>query len=172
MCHTSDEKKHLCCVVAQLMKTERMHRAVVDSRVSALGIHRRQHSILREIARAQNQPDSRVLSQKDIAQRFGVSAAAVAMMMKKMEAEGYISRKMSSNDNRFNELYLTELGQSILSQSHEIFREIDAATYKGISEEDLTVFMRCLEQMQENLSAMPELDGKGDLPAGRFAPQK
>ncbi len=168
MCHNQNEKQHLCCVVANLMKTERMHKAVVDSRISALGIHRGQHSILREIARAEKSPDAKALSQKDIAQRFGVSAAAVAMMMKKMEAEGYITRTMSTSDNRFNELHLTELGHSMLSQSHDIFHEIDHATYEGISEEDLTIFMRCLEKMQENLSAMPELDGKTDLPKGGF----
>ena len=38
----------------------------------------------------------------------------------------------------------------------------------GISDEDLEIFMRCLEKMQENLSAMPELDGKSDLPKGGF----
>jgi len=168
MCHTSNEKKRPHCVVSSLMKTERMHKTVVDSRISALGIHRGQHSILREIARAERNPDGKALSQKDIAQRFGVSAAAVAMMMKKMEAEGYITRNMSSSDNRFNELHLTELGHSILSQSHEIFHEIDAATYDGISEEDLEIFLRCLSKMQENLSAMPELDGKSDIPKGSF----
>ena len=164
----SNEKKHLWCVVASLMKTERMHKTVVDSRISALGIHRGQHSILREIARAERNPEAKALSQKDIAQHFGVSAAAVAMMMKKMESEGYITRNMSSSDNRFNELHLTELGLSMLSQSREIFHEIDTATYEGISEEDLEIFMRCLEKMQENLSAMPELDGKNDLPKGGF----
>lgn len=169
MCTTSNENLHPCCAVASLMKTERMHKAVVDSRISALGIHRGQHSILREIARAEKNPDRKALSQKDIAQLFGVSAAAVAMMMKKMENEGYITRNMSTSDNRFNELHLTELGHSMLSQSHEIFHEIDAATYNGISEEDLAIFMRCLEKMQENLSAMPELDGKNELPKSGFS---
>ena len=168
MCNTSNEKKHFCCAVSSLMKTERMHKAVVDSRISALGIHRGQHSIMREIARAEKNPDGKALSQKDIAQLFGVSAAAVAMMMKKMESDGYITRNMSSSDNRFNELHLTELGHSMLSQSREIFHEIETATYDGISEEDLAIFMRCLEKMQENLSAMPELDGKNDLPKGGF----
>ena len=127
----SNEKKHLCCVVASLMKTERMHKTVVDSRISALGIHRGQHSILREIARAERNPEAKALSQKDIAQHFGVSAAAVAMMMKKMESEGYITRNMSSSDNRFNELHLTELGLSMLSQSREIFQRVSESDDAG-----------------------------------------
>ena len=172
MCHAPNEKNSLCYAVASLMKTERMHKIVVDSRISALGIHRGQHSILREIARAEKNPDAKALSQKDIAQRFGVSAAAVAMMMKKMEAEGYITRNMSTSDNRFNELHLTELGHTMLSQSREIFHEIDAATYNGISEEELAVFMSCLHKMQENLSKMPELDGKSEIPKGSFGGTK
>lgn len=163
-----NEKKPLNRVVCELMRTERMHKTIVDSRVSALGIHRNQHTVLMELEHAEKNSPTGALSQKDLAQRFGVSAAAIAMMMKKMEAEGYIKRVMSQSDNRFNELYLTDKGRDILIRSREIFRELDRATYAGLSDEELDVMMRCLERMQENLRAMPELEGFTDLPKHEF----
>ncbi len=163
-----NEKKHPWKVVCELMRTERMHKAVVDSRISALGVHRNQHAVLREIERVERTPGAKPLSQKDLAEKFGISAAAVAMMMKKMEQDGYIKRVMSKNDNRFNELYLTEYGQEILNRTRSIFCEIDAATYAGLTDEEVDVMLRCLEKMQENLRAMPELEGVTDLPKNEF----
>ena len=89
-----NEKKPLNRVVCELMRTERMHKTIVDSRISALGIHRNQHTVLLELEHAERDSAVGALSQKDLAQRFGVSAAAIAMMMKKMEAEHLLPKVM------------------------------------------------------------------------------
>ena len=162
---SEDSKQSSLCskVFCELLRTGRMHRAVVDSRMTVLGLHRGQYGILREIDTAEQDPNGKALSQKDIAERFGVSAAAVAMTMKKMEAEGLVSRNMAAMDNRFNELHLTDMGHSRLSHSCDIFREVDTKTFDGITEEELVCMLHCLEKMQKNLAAMPELDGKGEF---------
>lgn len=150
-------------VFCELMRTERMHKTVIDDRLTALGLHRGQHGILREIGTAEEVPGGKALSQKDVAERFGVSAAAVAMTMKKMEAEGLVTRKIAPMDNRFNELHLTEAGKTALSKSIDVFSGIDRDTFKGIDDADLEVVIRCLQKMQENLRSMPELEGKGEF---------
>lgn len=163
-----NEKKQPWKVVCELMRTERMHKAVVDSRISALGVHRNQYAILREIERTERTEGAKPLSQKDLAEKFGISAAAVAMMMKKMEQDGYIKRVMSQHDNRFNELYLTDYGRDIINRTRHIFCEIDTATYTGLNEEEVDVMIRCLKKMQENLRALPELEGVTDVPKNDF----
>ena len=151
------ETEPLCRVVWELMRTERMHKTVVDSRISALGLHRGQHHILMELRRVECTPGAKALSQKDLAEKLGISAAAVAMTIKKMEADGYIRRVQSPLDSRLNELYLTNLSRNILERSHSIFREVDRATYAGLTEEEMDVMMQCLQKMQDNLRAMPEI---------------
>ncbi len=163
-----NETKHPWKVVCELKRTERMHKAVVDSRISALGIHRNQHSVLREIECVEKIPGAKPLSQKDLAEKFGISAAAVAMMMKKMEQDGYIKRVMSQSDNRYNELYLTEYGQDILNRTRNIFCDINAATYAGLTDDEIELMIRCLQKMQENLCALPELEGVTDVPKNEF----
>ncbi len=155
--------QNLCSVMFELMRTERMHKVVIDDRMSILGLHRGQHGILREIEHMEQRPEAKALSQKDIAERFGISAPAVAMTVKKMEADGLILRKMSKTDNRYNELHLTERGRELLEQSREIFRSTDHAIYAGLSREELSCMLRCLYKMQKNLSAMPETHGHPEI---------
>ncbi len=142
--------------VCHLIRTERMHKSIVDSRISALGIHRNQYSVLREIGNVEKTPGATPLSQKDLAEKFGISAAAIAMMLKKMEAEGYIKRVMSMADNRYNELYLDDHGREILDRTGAIFHELKTVMYQGLSDEEVEVMSRCLVKIQENLSSLPE----------------
>lgn len=164
-----EEKKKNCCrcepdafrrAIRKLMRTERMYQAALDSRMSVLGTHRSQCAILHEIGMMERKHPDQSISQKDIAERFGVSAAAVAMTLKKMEAEGYIKREMSEKDNRFNELHLTEKGREALCQSRTITKEIDDIVYNGITKEEIEGFIAVIKKMQNNLASLPELEGK------------
>lgn len=174
-CANIKENEQLCRVVWELMRTERMHKTIVDSRMSELGLHRGQHHILMELRRAECTPSAKALSQKDLAKKLGVSAAAVAMTIKKMEADGYIRRVQSPLDSRLNELYLTDLSRDILERSHSIFREVDRATYAGLTEEEMDIMMQCLQKMQDNLKAMPEIkemDGICDMHDKQIIPKE
>ena len=162
-----EEKK--CCrcepdvfrrAIRKLMRTERMYQTALDSRMTVLGIHRSQRAILHEIGAAKRKHPDQSISQKDIAERFGISAAAVAMTLKKMEADGYISREVSEKDNRFNELHLTDKGREALGQSRTIMKEIDDIVYNGITKEEIEGFIAVIEKMQNNLATLPELEGK------------
>lgn len=143
-----------------ILRTERMYQTVLDSRMTALSIHRSQHSILQEIGAEEYRNPGKALSQKDIAERFGISAAAVAMSLKKMEAEGYIMRSMSAADNRYNELSLTDKGRETLAKSASIAEELESVVYHGLTKEEVDAFLNVIYKMQENLMALPELNGK------------
>ena len=162
-----EEKKKSCCepnvfrrAIRKILRTERMYQTVLDSRMAALNIHRSQRAILQEIGCEEGRNPGKSLSQKDIAERFGISAAAVAMTLKKMEAEGYIRRAMSEADNRYNELFLTDKGRGILSESGTIVEELDSVVYHGLTKEEVDAFLNVIYKMQENLMALPELNGK------------
>ena len=162
-----EEKKNCCCepnvfrrAIRKILRTERMYQTVLDSRMTALNIHRTQRSILHEIGCEESRQNGKALSQKDIAERFGISSAAVAMTLKKMEAQGYIRRVMSETDNRYNELYLTDKGRKILAESGSIMEELDSIVYHGLTKEEVDAFLNVIYKMQENLMALPELNGK------------
>lgn len=135
----------------RFMYINRMHRAVVENRMSATGIHRSQHMILMYLYRCNNK-----ISQKDIAAHFEISAAAVAVSLKKLESGGYIRRKCAANDNRFNEIEITQKGKEIVDISHSIFEEIDAETFADITDDEREQLVFLLDKVRDNLKNMIE----------------
>ena len=119
--------------------------------MSATGIHRSQHMILMYLYRCKDKK-----SQKDIAKHFEISAAAVAVSLKKLEAGGYIKRTCCDNDNRFNEIEITEKGKAIVDFSHCLFEQIDAETFSGMSDNEKQTLVLLLDKVLSNLKIMNE----------------
>ena len=77
-----------------MIKTDRLHKHLLDASVSKIGLHRTQHRILMHIAR-----HKRIDSQKCLADHIGVSAAAITGALKKLEKDGYIKRLQGAEDS-------------------------------------------------------------------------
>ncbi len=131
--------------INMMIKTDRMHRALIDCRISTLGIHHTQHRMLMHLACHSSLP-----SQKELADHLNITPAAVTGALKKMEADGYVERTLG-HDNRYNELRITEKGRALVSKSCKIFSETDAAMFEGFTDEELDSYISCLERLQENI---------------------
>ena len=131
--------------INMMIKTDRMHRTLIDSRVGTLGIHRTQHRILMHLACHASLP-----SQKELAEHLNVTPAAVTGALKKLEKNGYVERNLGQ-DNRYNELRITEKGRAIVSESCKIFSETDESMFEGFSDEELDTYISCLEKLQANI---------------------
>ena len=133
-------------VVWELLTCSRLHHALCEKMMGRIGIHRSQHHMLMFLSREESIP-----SQKQIANYFHVSPAAVAVTLKKLENGGYIERIVSQNDNRFNEIHVTPKGYEVAQQSVKYFNYIDAAPFLGFKEEEIDQLRSLLERMAENL---------------------
>ena len=104
--------------VALFMRTDRMRRSVFERQASdRFGIHQKQHITLMHLSRNED------ISQKQLAEHFKVSPAAVAVSLKKLESKGLISRQCSSDDSRRNALKITEKGRAMVNETHKIFAD-------------------------------------------------
>ena len=128
-----------------MIKTDHMHKALIDSRVRSLGIHRTQHRILMHLARHDNLP-----SQKELAEHLDVTPAAITGALKKIEADGYVERTLG-HDNRYNELHITDKGRELVKQTRRLFCEVDSSMFDGFSDEELDIYISCLEKLQANI---------------------
>lgn len=134
--------------VGMFIKTDRLHRKAVENLVKELGIHRSQHRMLMHIAK------DGCVSQTELASHLEVSTAAVAVMIKRLEAEGYVEKKTAESDSRFNEIKITEKGRALVEISHKQFLAVDEAMLEGIDRKMLDNFTECLEIMQKNLEEL------------------
>lgn len=143
--------------VHRLVGVVRKHRAAFDALRESTGLGRTAHYTLMRLADA-----DWVLSQTEIAQILQVSTAAVASMLKKLEADGYVKRQANPNDTRINDITLTERGREVVRSSHNKFASLDAVMFEGFSEEEIAQFDAYLVRIQNNLDAYAERGRKED----------
>ena len=136
--------------IDMMIKTDRLHRTLIDSRVRDIGIHRTQHRILMQLAR-----EGKLPSQKELADRLDITPAAVTGALKKIEQDGYIKRT-SGHDTRFNEIKITEKGRALVALTKELFSKADASMFEGFSDEELDTYISCLEKFQANIRKQME----------------
>ncbi len=130
----------------KMIQVSRAHRCAFESMHSALGIHHSQHRMLMFIAGQSSNP-----SQKDIAKHFDISAAAVAVAIKKLEDAGFITREALEADSRFNSIIITDKGREVANLSKQYFADADKAMFEGFSEDDYTAFEKCLDMMMDGI---------------------
>ena len=144
----SDDK--LARAIEMMIRTDHMHKAMIDSRVREIGIHRTQHRILMRLARCEKLP-----SQKELAEHLDVTPAAVCGALKKIEEDGYVERTLGQ-DNRYNELRITDKGRELVKLTREMFSEADRSMFDGFSEAELEGYIAALEKLQANIRRQHE----------------
>ena len=136
-------------VICRFMEARRMHRRAIGKFAAELGLHHSQHRMLMHLAH-----NDVIRSQKQLAEHFGVSPAAVATTLKKLEAEGYIERAKAADglDCRNNEIIITELGRRVATETEKYFKSVDCRAIDGFSEEEIATFVSLLDRMCKNLA--------------------
>ena len=91
------------------------------------------------------------LSQTELSKQLEVSPAAVAVTVKKLEAGGYVKKSMGKDDNRYNNVKITDKGREIVKKTKALFGEIDEKTFECLSDDEMKNFTLCLEKINERI---------------------
>jgi DNA-binding MarR family transcriptional regulator len=144
-------------LIYQLINFALKHRRIMLNYLDETGVYQAQHRLLMEIACRPN------ASQNDIARSMDVSAATVAVSLKKLEKGGYISRVTDKADNRLNKITITEKGNRVVERSKQIFASTDQKVFSGFTDEEKQTLSALLQKLDANLDSMEEeikSDGK------------
>lgn len=147
-------------VICRFIGVSRMHRKAIGKYSADIGLHHSQHRMLMHLAN-----NEVIRSQKQLAEHFAVSPAAVATMLKKLEADGYITRAKSADgqDCRSNEIIITELGRRVATQTEKYFKFVDSQAVKDFTDREISQFMHLLDKMQNNLTDIDSFDACADM---------
>lgn len=135
-------------VVDEYMKTNKLHRKLLEKNLNKSGVFRSQHQLLMYIYCHPS------VSQKELAKLYNVSTATVAVSLKKLEKGGYIRRLMDKEDNRINQTLITPKGQAIVESSVSFFRMVEAGMFDGFSQEELERLHGFLSRIHKNIDRM------------------
>ena len=125
--------------------TDRMHKCRIDETAGRFGMGRTAHKMLMYLSRTSKCP-----SQKELADKFSITPAAVTGVLKRLETEGYILRTIGK-DTRYNEISITEKGRKMVESTRTSFRLVDSSLFEDFSDEELEGYIRALEKIQRNL---------------------
>lgn len=131
--------------------TNRLHQKVFGKSVCKMELNRSQHMLLMHLVHHDG-----IASQRELASQLEISPPAIAVVLKRLEKDGYIERTANQRDSRYNHITVTDKGRELAERTHKIFRSIDLQMFDGLSRNELTVFSECLEKMHENLKHMCE----------------
>ena len=110
------------------------------------GAHPAQAGCLRLLA------ESDGMSQRDVAERLGVSAPSVTSMLQKMEAGEVIERRADEHDQRITRIYLTDKGREIIGRLHGVYAHALDASLGSLSEDDRVELGRLLGCMIDGMT--------------------
>ena len=140
----------------RMRRIDRDRLRIIERTVGDLDILPSQHFVLMHLSK-----EGRAPSQAQVANMLHVSPARVTLLMKSLDAEGYIERA-SGTDGRRNEITITDKGKAVVQRSRAFFRQLDEASYAGFTAEELEQFTGYLDRLLGNLARISEETKRGE----------
>lgn len=89
--------------------------------------------------------------QKDIEELLKVRRSTATQMLNVLERDEYVLRVRDESDARMKEIRITDKTVSLLASMKKHIKEIETLLRKNISDDDLDVFFRVVDQIKLNL---------------------
>lgn len=149
MDRTGDEKKPLVFESANkyVSAIYRHLQIVISDELAEFRIGSGQFIFLLEIAEMQG------ITQKALSEMLLVDKTTTAKAINKLEAEGYVRRVPSPEDQRCNQLYLTEDGKAAVPKVKERLYKLMMIGRKGFSDEEYELYLTLSKRMLHNIHA-------------------
>jgi DNA-binding MarR family transcriptional regulator len=116
----------------------------LDEQISPLGLYSSQWVIIFFLAGKEK------VTQIEISQYLNVEAPTITRTLTRLEEEGWIKRE-SGKDRRERFVMLTQKAREKYDEWLKVSQDMEAKASAGISEKELFIFRRVIEQMHENL---------------------
>ena len=98
-------------------------------------------------------------SQKQLAERVGITPPSMTVALRKMEEKGYVIRKQDENDQRVIKIQLAPRGEECIEGIQKVIKEMENIVYQGISREEILLMNRLLADMKQNLLNSKDFKG-------------
>ena len=121
------------------------HRARASALLAPLGLHPGQEALLLEL-------DRRGPSiQAQLSEALGCEPPSVTVMVRKLEAAGYVRRGPAPADKRVSIVELTESGAALVKQVKRLWRDLAEETITGLPAEAVATLPDLLRTMTANV---------------------
>ena len=126
-----------------LFGTARAWRNKLDQRLRPLGFSQGKWRTLMHLSNGGNK-----LTQKEIAQRMGIEEPTLAGLLNRLEQDGWVERRESSNDRRCKVVHLQRRSKRVTEQIFAAAHALRNELIEDVRESDLEICVRVLNQIR------------------------
>ena len=91
------------------------------------------------------------ITQTELQHHVGVEGPVITRIVKQLEADGCVTRRVDPHDNRYTLVTLAPAGQQLIDQARQIKAAFEADLLTGLSAEEKAELLRLLEHIHGNL---------------------
>lgn len=124
---------------------QRKYRAMFDRKLEAYNLNNKTFGILRTIK------NNKEISQPQLTQIHKTDKAAIARGVMYLEKMGLIDRQKDEKDSRKYILSVTDKGNNLFDDIHELHHKIAAIALDGLDEETLDILDNILLHIESNI---------------------
>lgn len=146
--------EHKDSFLSMFMRIDRRFMGKCFGQMQELGIYPGQIPVLGLLAYKDG------LSQREIAEHLRIKPPTVNVTVQRLEKAGFLYREADEKDQRISRIYLTEKGKQAKENGMKKVRENEKILLDGLSETELCLLRRMLEQITENIDKIPGTSGK------------
>lgn len=96
--------------------------------------------------------DSEAVYQKDIERFFSIRRSTATVILKRMEKNQLIVRKVSKADGRMKAIMLTQKARDMYPVAYAEFLKAEARAKEGLTEEEVETFLRLVNKILKNIT--------------------
>lgn len=90
----------------------------------------------------------------ELQRRLGVDGASVTRLVKRLESQGTVARRLDPDGNRFTLASLTAAGEDLVAELRATHRAFQNRLLAGIAARDQETVVRVLERLRANIHAL------------------
>ncbi|AQM60907.1 MarR family winged helix-turn-helix transcriptional regulator [Clostridium baratii] len=118
-----------------------------DKRIGELGLNSQQGRVIGYIYDHQDEG----IIQKDLADVFHKRGATITSMLKGLEKNEYIERRIPSDNERQKNLYVLPKGEKLINDFNEVFSDLENKIISCLTEEELKTLEKLLSKINQSI---------------------
>jgi len=149
----------------RLQSAARTTRTALANRLLTHGFYAGQDQVMLSLAAEDGQTPGR------LAERMGVRPPTITKTINRLQTQGFLEKRASSEDQRQAHVFLTETGRAAIKSIEKSVRKTEKQALKGLDKKEQKLLAKLLARIEGNLGAIDADDGDiGSEPEAPEAP--
>jgi DNA-binding MarR family transcriptional regulator len=130
----------------RILQIHRAHRNRAEAALNGLGLYTGQEMLLFQLWKEEG------LTQSELVDILCVDPSTVTKTLQRLEQVELVERRQDAGDARVSRVYLTPKGRALQAPVQKIWDDLETSTVQGLSEVEMALLRRMLDQIQDNIS--------------------